>query len=103
MDGINLLDGTDFQYFHAGPKGKHELWDSRLFDYSKWEVKRFLLSNLAWYLDEYHLDGFRFDGITCMMYTHHGIPLSFFPSFLFHDFTVPLLFFSLLAFFSFFP
>ena len=67
-----MFDGTDYQYFHGGEKGKHELWDSRLFDYSKWEVNRFLLSNLAWWLEEYRFDGFRFDGITSLMYTHHG-------------------------------
>lgn len=72
MDGINLLDGTDHLYFHAGAKGRHELWDSQIFNYTKWEVLRFLLSNLAWYIEEYHFDGFRFDGITSMLYAHHG-------------------------------
>ena len=67
-----MFDGTDYQYFHEGPKGVHTLWDSKIFDYSKWEVLRFLLSNLNWYLEEYKLDGFRFDGITSLMYTHHG-------------------------------
>lgn len=77
QDGINLFDGTDYQYFHEGPKGYHSLWDSQIFDYSKWEVIRFLLSNLSWYLEEYKFDGFRFDGITSMMYTHHGIGTGF--------------------------
>ena len=72
LDGINMFDGTDYQYFHEGPKGVHTLWDSKIFDYTKWEVLRFLLSNLNWYLEEYKLDGFRFDGITSLMYTHHG-------------------------------
>ena len=72
MDGLNNLDGTDYQYFHAGAKGKHELWDSKLFDYGKWEVLRFLLSNLSWWMKEYKFDGFRFDGITSMLYMHHG-------------------------------
>ena len=53
IDGINNWDGTDYQYFHAGAKGRHELWDSRLFDYGKWEVLRFLLSNLSWWMNEY--------------------------------------------------
>lgn len=48
-DGLNNWDGSGHQYFHAGPKGTHELWDSRLFDYSKWEVLRFLLSNLRYW------------------------------------------------------
>jgi len=77
QDGINLLDGTDYQYFHEGEKGHHSQWDSKIFDYSKWEVLRFLLSNLTWYLQEYKFDGFRFDGITSAMYTHHGVGYGF--------------------------
>eukprot|EP01017_Pseudomicrothorax_dubius_P043586 TRINITY_DN7285_c0_g2_i2.p1 TRINITY_DN7285_c0_g2~~TRINITY_DN7285_c0_g2_i2.p1 ORF type:complete len:726 (-),score=176.72 TRINITY_DN7285_c0_g2_i2:113-2290(-) len=77
MDGINNFDGTDYQYFHAGGKGKHDLWDSRLFDYGKWEVLRFLLSNLVWWIKEYRFDGFRFDGITSMLYVHHGMGFGF--------------------------
>ncbi|CDZ98664.1 glycoside hydrolase family 13 protein [Phaffia rhodozyma] len=77
LDGINEFDGTDHQYFHSGPKGKHELWDSRLFNYGSHEVLRFLLSNLRFYMEEYQFDGFRFDGVTSMMYTHHGIGTGF--------------------------
>ncbi|GJD09524.1 1,4-alpha-glucan-branching enzyme [Galdieria sulphuraria] len=76
-DGLNLLDGTDYQYFHHGERGNHPEWGSRLFDYSKWEVLRFLLSNARWFLEEYHFDGFRFDGVTSMLYNHHGIGVSF--------------------------
>lgn len=77
LDGLNKFDGTDHQYFHAGKRGIHDLWDSRLFNYDSWEVLRFLLSNLRWYLEEYQFDGFRFDGITSMLYKHHGIKYSF--------------------------
>ncbi|KAB5583374.1 glycoside hydrolase superfamily [Coniochaeta sp. 2T2.1] len=77
LDGLNEFDGTDHQYFHAGAKGKHELWDSRLFNYGHHEVLRFLLSNLRFWMDEYKFDGFRFDGVTSMMYTHHGIGTGF--------------------------
>jgi 1,4-alpha-glucan branching enzyme len=73
LDGLNEFDGTDSCYFHGGPKGKHELWDSRLFNYGSHEVLRFLLSNLRFWMDEYKFDGFRFDGVTSMLYTHHGI------------------------------
>lgn len=73
LDGLNEFDGTDHQYFHSGVKGKHELWDSRLFNYGHHEVLRFLLSNLRFWMDEYQFDGFRFDGVTSMLYTHHGI------------------------------
>lgn len=77
LDGLNNFDGTEYQYFHAGPRGEHQLWDSRLFNYGKHEVLRFLLSNLRFYIDEYHFDGFRFDGVTSMLYTHHGIGTGF--------------------------
>ncbi|OAT14123.1 1,4-alpha-glucan-branching enzyme [Blastomyces gilchristii SLH14081] len=77
LDGLNMFDGTDGLYFHAGPKGHHELWDSRLFNYGNHEVLRFLLSNLRFWMEEYCFDGFRFDGVTSMMYTHHGIGTGF--------------------------
>ncbi len=77
VEGLNLFDGTDHQYFHAGPKGKHPAWDSMLFDYSKWEVLRFLLSNVRFWLEEYKIDGFRFDGVTSMLYLDHGLGKAF--------------------------
>ncbi|XP_063058388.1 1,4-alpha-glucan-branching enzyme [Engraulis encrasicolus] len=76
-DGLNRLDGTDACYFHAGPRGNHSHWGSRLFNYSSWEVFRFLMSNLRWWMEEYRFDGFRFDGVTSMLYHHHGIGMSF--------------------------
>lgn len=72
-DGINRFDGSDHLYFHAGARGMHPQWDSRLFDYANWETLRLLLSNLRFYIDEFHFDGFRFDGVTSMLYLHHGI------------------------------
>jgi len=72
-DGLNQFDGTDDLYFHEGSKGTHDAWDSRLFNYGNHEVLRFLLSNLRFWVDEYKFDGFRFDGVTSMLYTHHGI------------------------------
>ena len=77
LDGIAAIDGTDHCFTHAGPLGRHDLWDSALFDYSKWEVLRFLLSNCRHYIDNYGFDGFRFDGITSMLYKHHGIGFGF--------------------------
>ncbi|KAK9461441.1 glycoside hydrolase superfamily [Lipomyces oligophaga] len=77
LDGLNMFDGTDYQYFHGDAKGYHSLWDSRLFNYGKYEVLRFLLSNLRFYVEEYHFDGFRFDGVTSMLYVHHGIGTGF--------------------------
>jgi 1,4-alpha-glucan branching enzyme len=72
-DGLNQFDGTDHCYFHEGPRGYHPIWDSRLFNYGHWEVQRFLLSNLRYWVDEFHFDGFRFDGVTAMLYHHHGV------------------------------
>ncbi|CAI9763005.1 unnamed protein product [Fraxinus pennsylvanica] len=79
-DGLNGFDvgqSSQDSYFHTGERGYHELWDSRLFNYSNWEVLRFLLSNLRWWLDEFQFDGFRFDGVTSMLYHHHGIDMAF--------------------------
>ncbi|KAL2825563.1 1,4-alpha-glucan-branching enzyme [Aspergillus cavernicola] len=76
-DGLNMFDGSDHLYFHAGAKGQHALWDSRLFNYGSHEVLRFLLSNLRFWMEEYGFDGFRFDGVTSMLYTHHGIGTGF--------------------------
>lgn len=77
LDGLNNWDGTGHHYFHAGPRGTHDLWDSRLFNYSSWEVLRFLLSNLRYFVDEYQFDGFRFDGVSSMLYYHHGLGTGF--------------------------
>ncbi|OUM60870.1 glycoside hydrolase family 13 protein [Piromyces sp. E2] len=67
----------DHQYFHSGGRGHHDLWDSRLFNYGNYETLRFLLSNVRFWMDVYHFDGFRFDGVTSMMYKHHGIGVGF--------------------------
>ncbi|KAF9109560.1 alpha-1,4-glucan branching enzyme [Mortierella sp. AM989] len=77
LDGLNNFDGSEHQYFHEGGRGRHELWDSRLFNYSSYETVRFLLSNLRFYMEQYQFDGFRFDGVTSMMYLHHGIGYGF--------------------------
>ncbi|CAL5350783.1 unnamed protein product [Camellia sinensis] len=77
LDGLNMFDGTDSHYFHSGSRGYHWMWDSRLFNYGHWEVMRFLLSNARWWLEEFKFDGFRFDGVTSMMYTHHGLQVAF--------------------------
>ena len=71
-EGLNDFDGTGHQYFHSGERGDQPQWDSKCFDYSKEEVRHFLLSNVRYWLEEFHFDGFRFDGITSMLYQHHG-------------------------------
>ncbi|HRR33251.1 MAG TPA: alpha amylase C-terminal domain-containing protein [Kiritimatiellia bacterium] len=76
-EGLSRFDGTTYQYFHDGLRGWHEAWDSRCFDYGKTDVLHFLLSNCRYWLDEFHVDGFRFDGITSMLYLHHGLGVDF--------------------------
>ena len=71
-EGLNELDGTDHLYSPAGKAGDHPYWDSKLFDYGKEQVRHFLLSNIKYWLTEFHFDGFRFDGVTSMIYYHHG-------------------------------
>lgn len=72
-DGLSLFDGTDYQYFHSGPKGWHSAWGSRCFDYGKTDVIHFLLSNCKFWLEEYGFDGYRFDGVTSMLFWDHGL------------------------------
>lgn len=71
-EGINDLDGSGNLYFHADGRGEHPQWDSKCFDYGRPEVRRFLLSNVRYWLEEFHFDGFRFDGVTSMLYWHRG-------------------------------
>ncbi len=73
VEGLSRYDGTLYQFFHDGPRGDHAAWDSRCFDYSKPEVLHFLLSNLRCWLEEFRFDGFRFDGVTSMLYLDHGL------------------------------
>ena len=77
QEGLARLDGTRTLYFHEGGRGEHPGWDSLLFDYGKDGVIHFLLSNCRFWLDEYRLDGFRFDGVTSMLYKHHGLGKAF--------------------------
>ena len=77
-EGIGRLDGTVNQYFHAeAHRREHPAWDSLCFDYGKNEVLHFLLSNCKYWLEEFHFDGFRFDGVTSMLYYDHGLGKSF--------------------------
>ena len=76
-DGLSRFDGTDYQYFHAGGKGWHSAWGSRCFDYGKIPVLHFLLSNCKFWLEEYGFDGYRFDGVTSMLFWDHGLGSAF--------------------------
>ncbi|MFW5793190.1 MAG: alpha amylase C-terminal domain-containing protein [Bacteroidota bacterium] len=77
IEGISRYDGTYYQFFHDGPRGNHQAWDSRCFDYGKDEVIHFLLSNCKYWLEEFRFDGFRFDGVTSMLYHDHGLGTAF--------------------------
>ena len=73
VEGLGCFDGTPYQYFHGGPRREHPAWDSLCFDYAKPAVLHFLLSNCKFWMDEYKFDGFRFDGVTSMLYRSHGL------------------------------
>ena len=77
VEGINCFDGTEYQFFHEGPMGDHPSWGTKCFNYGKTEVLHFLLSNLKFWLTEYHFDGFRFDGVTSMLYRDHAMGSAF--------------------------
>lgn len=76
-EGMYLFDGSEDQYLIGGKEGHHPQWDSKLFNYGKIETLRFLLSNVRYWLEEYDFDGFRFDGVTSMLYKNHGIGTNF--------------------------
>ena len=77
VEGLGNYDGTRFQFFHDGGKGEHPAWDSYCFNYGKNEVLHFLLSNIKYWLDEFKFDGYRFDGVTSMLYFNHGLEIAF--------------------------
>jgi 1,4-alpha-glucan branching enzyme len=73
VEGLGRFDGTPYQYFHGGDRREHVAWDSLCFDYAKPSVLHFLLSNCKFWLEEYRFDGYRFDGVTSMLYRSHGL------------------------------
>ncbi len=73
IEGLGRFDGTPYQYFHGGERREHPAWDSLCFDYAKPAVLHFLLSNCKYWLEEFKFDGFRFDGVTSMLYRSHGL------------------------------
>ena len=84
-EGLSRFDGSYDQYFYPGDRGYHPLWESRCFDYGKHEVLNFLLSNCKYWLEEFRFDGYRFDGITSMLYWDHGINKDFTEYSLYYD------------------
>ena len=85
VEGLSRFDGSYDQYFYPGNRGFHSLWGSRCFDYGKHEVLNFLLSNCKYWLEEFHFDGYRFDGITSMLYWDHGLDKDFTEYNLYYD------------------
>ena len=77
MEGLGNIAGDPNQYFYPGERHEHPAWDSLCFDYGKDEVMHFLLSNCKYWLNEFHFDGFRFDGVTSMLYYSHGLGEAF--------------------------
>ena len=77
LEGLGRLDGSYDLYFYGDSRREHPAWDSLCFDYGKNSVLHFLLSNCKFWLEEYHFDGFRFDGVTSMLYYNHGLGQAF--------------------------
>ena len=77
LAGFDVGQKAEDSYFDVGEKGYHYLWDSRLFKYDNWETQRLLLSNAKYWIEEYGVDGYRFDGVTSMLYHHHGLNMEF--------------------------
>jgi len=77
LEGLGRLDGSYNQYFYGDNRREHPAWDSLCFDYGKNQVLHFLLSNCKYWLEEFHFDGFRFDGVTSMLYYNHGLGQAF--------------------------
>ena len=77
LEGLGRFDGSYDQYFHNNERREHPAWDSLCFDYGKNEVLHFLLSNCKFWMEEYKFDGFRFDGVTSMLYFSHGLGEAF--------------------------
>lgn len=77
LEGLGNFAGDPYQYFYRGDRREHPAWDSLCFDYGKNEVLHFLLSNCKFWMEEYKFDGFRFDGVTSMLYYSHGLGEAF--------------------------
>ena len=66
--GLAFFDGTHL-FEHEDPrKGEHRVWTTRIFNFGRPEVRNFLISNALFWLDEYHVDGFRVDAVAAMLY-----------------------------------
>jgi 1,4-alpha-glucan branching enzyme len=70
--GLALFDGTHL-YEHEDPKqGFHPEWTSHIFNYGRYEVRNFLISNALFWFDKYHADGLRIDAVASMLYLDYA-------------------------------
>ncbi len=71
-EGLSLLDGTCLYERSLEGEGLHPMWGTLLFDYSSPHVRNFLISNVFYWLECYHLDGLRLDDVDAMLYLDYG-------------------------------